>query len=153
MLVAPKTERQRSTFVQIARIENALKRSRATIHPSLPPARPVLFRAFRSKPPSLRSLSRPKSDERRARAHSPPKLSLHIAVVFRAHFPKRNLKKKTREISPPTRRRDLRFHSRTTAFRRAHKSKNETTMNREKKGARVKAYHGDKKSSSRCNKE
>ena len=135
--LAPKTREKH--FCNIARVENTLKRARATIHPSLPPARPVLFRAFRSKPPSPRSLAS-KSDERNARArtrdtHTTLACTSQSFLDYRAHFPEEP-KKKTREISPPTRRRDLRFNSRTTAFRRApHKAKNETTTTTRKKGA------------------
>ena len=127
MLVAPKTERQKHFCTHRAHRKRAQKSSRD--HPSVPPTRasgPFSRVPFETAVSSL-SIASKKRRETRARAHSPPKLSLHIAVVFRAHFPKRNLKKKdAREISPPTRRRDLHFHhSRTTAFRRARtKAKN-----------------------------
>ena len=139
VLVAPKTERQKHFCTHRAHRKRAQKSSRD--HPSVPPTRasgPFSRVPFETAVSSL-SIASKKRRETRARAHSPPKLSLHIAVVFRAHFPKRNLKKKTREICPPTRRRDLHFHhSRTTAFRRARtKAKNETTTTNGKREKRV----------------
>ena len=99
MLVAPKTERQKHFCTHRAHRKRAQKSSRD--HPSVPPTRasgPFSRVPFETAVSSL-SIASKKRRETRASAHSPPKLSLHIAVVFRAHFPKRNLKKKTRAKS------------------------------------------------------
>ena len=152
MLVAPKTERQKHFCTHRAHRKRAQKSSRD--HPSVPPTRasgPFSRVPFETAVSSL-SIASKKRRETRASAHSPPKLSLHIAVVFRAHFPKRNLKKKTRAKSA-RRRVDATFvfivRGRRRFGERAQKRKR--TEREEKKGARVKAYHGDTKSStSRC---
>ena len=120
-----------------SRIERAQKSSRD--HPSVPPTRasgPFSRVPFETAVSSL--LSRPKSDERRARARTLHQNSRFTSQSFLERiFPKRNLKKDARNL-PPTRRRDLHFHhSRTTAFRRARtKAKN---GKREKKGCSCKS--------------
>ena len=152
MLVAPKTERQKHFCTHRAHRKRAQKSSRD--HPSVPPTRasgPFSRVPFETAVSSL-SIASKKRRETRARAHSPPKLSLHIAVVFRAHFPKRNLKKRRAKSAP--RRVDATFIFIIRGRRRFGERAQKRRTEREKKGARVKAYHGDTKSSmSRCNKE
>ena len=100
-MVAPKTERQKHFCTHRAHRKRAQKSSRD--HPSVPPTRasgPFSRVPFETAVSSL-SIASKKRRETRARAHSPPKLSLHIAVVFRAHFSKEEPKKKDARNLPP----------------------------------------------------
>ena len=129
--LAPKT-REKHFCKSRASKTRSKELARPSIRPSHPRVRSFFARSVRNR--LLLARSRPKATrETRARTRDTHTTLACTSQSFLdyAHFPEEP-KKKTREISPPTRRRDLRFNSRTTAFRRAHKAKNETTTTREK---------------------
>ena len=156
VLVAPKTERQKHFCTHRAHRKRAQKSSRD--HPSVPPTRasgPFSRVPFETAVSSL-SIASKKRRETRARAHSPPKLSLHIAVVFRAFYKEEPKKKDARNQPADASTRPSFSFEDDGVSESAHKSEerdDDDERKERKKGARVKAYHGDKKSSSRCNKE